>query len=530
MNASARKILIGLITNTEFIKQYIEKFPNGLFRGDIGSGIVERWCLNYYNKYKTAVGRNIQHAYIKAVENKSLDKAELEFIELLLPSISKESDTEAVSTEFLIDEALEYANKRGLENLKANLDYALTNGKVEDALAAYEKFKKVEKGEELPVISLYDTEKVSELTMKKSAEPLLHTMTHDAFLEEVFSQIVPTEYTIYRGRSKSAKSFGGYAIAIQALIQKKNVAIFSLGDLNESMSMKRLVGLLLHKPTLMKQANKTVRKPHIDCYKNEYNECVNIERECFVPYKNAQGEINSEYKPCTKCKGKCAFPVCVTHTFEDSGDMVTENDIKVVIETIKKHLGENIFDLYSFSAQEKSVGEISDIIEKNYYSKGKTIDLVVIDYWAQLKSEKGTERLALWEKAAQQAVALKNLCLKFNTSVLILDQSTLRNQEGSSEELINISNYTASQDKDCYCSSLITTNMQHDDKKNGTLKIKVLFNRYGTGDTVGDGYVLVCNSLSTGEYASDSIYVDSEMIKEIEEFESAHGIVKKKKK
>ena len=72
MNASARKILIGLITNPDFIKRYIELFPNGLFKGDIGSGIVERWCLNYFNKYKTAVGRNIQHAYTKAVENKSL--------------------------------------------------------------------------------------------------------------------------------------------------------------------------------------------------------------------------------------------------------------------------------------------------------------------------------------------------------------------------------------------------------------------------------------------------------------------------
>ena len=76
---------------------------------------------------------------------------------------------------------------------------------------------------------------------------------------------------------------------------------------------------------------------------------------------------------------------------------------------------------------------------------------------------------------------------------------------------------------------LITTNIQKEDKKNGTLKIKVLFNRYGTGNTVDDGYILVCNCLSTGEYASESMYIDSETIKCIEEYESTHGIAKKKK-
>ena len=206
MNSSARKILIGLITSTEFVKRYINLFPKGLFLGDIGAGIVEKWCVNYFNKYNEAVGRNIQYAYQKSVENKSLGKDELEFIEILLSSLSNEYDRSSSSVEYLIDEAIEYANKKQLETLKSNIDYALDTGKVQDAINAYEKFKKVEKGDVLPVISLYDDKKVTELALKKSAEPFLHSMSIDAFLEEVFSQIVPSEYTIYRGRSKSAKS------------------------------------------------------------------------------------------------------------------------------------------------------------------------------------------------------------------------------------------------------------------------------------------------------------------------------------
>ena len=109
MNTSARKILIGLITNKEFVKRYINKFPKGLFLGEIGAGVVEKWCFKYFNKYGDVVGRNIQHAYNKAVENKTLGRDELEFIELLLTSLSNEYDNNSSSAEYLIDEAVEYA-------------------------------------------------------------------------------------------------------------------------------------------------------------------------------------------------------------------------------------------------------------------------------------------------------------------------------------------------------------------------------------------------------------------------------------
>ena len=55
MNASARKILIGLITNKEFVKRYINMFPKGLFLGEIGASVVEKWCFKYFNKYGDVV-------------------------------------------------------------------------------------------------------------------------------------------------------------------------------------------------------------------------------------------------------------------------------------------------------------------------------------------------------------------------------------------------------------------------------------------------------------------------------------------
>ena len=182
IDTNARKILIGLITNKDFIKKYLQLFPKGLFLGEIGAGVVEKWCIKYYEKYGEAVNSNIKHAYDKSVANKSLGGEELEFVEILLSSLSSESDTSTATTEYLVDEAVEYANKRNLENLKSNIDYALDSGKVEDALKAYEKFKKVEKGESVPVVSLFNTAKVSELALKKSAEPFLHSLTDNPFL------------------------------------------------------------------------------------------------------------------------------------------------------------------------------------------------------------------------------------------------------------------------------------------------------------------------------------------------------------
>lgn len=532
---SVRKILIGLITNEEFCKEYMKRFPEPIFTNVLGVGLVERWCRNYYTKYNKPIRDNISVGYDKCVRNKTQSPEALKYVEILLRSMSKESDeVEQPPVEYLLDLAVAEANKSHLTALKDQLEDALDRDDPKTALEAYERFKRVERGEELPRFNLLeDVDTVTQKVQSVGAEYILKPSIQSAYEQEFFIQPVRSEYVIYKAKSKGYKTFAMYYTALRAAMQKKNVLLFSLGDLSEAMSLKRLFGLLLKKPSMKSQANKSVRVPHIDCYKNQYNTCMNINRTGDRAYQDDSGNFVEGYSRCTAC-AKCnkPFPVCITHTMENSGELITDEDVSLAMRALKENMGsDGVFDFYPFSACEKTVKDISDIVG-SYFDQGKVIDLVVIDYWAQLKIPAGCERLPMHEQVTQQAVDLKNMCVKYNIACVISDQASIRPTETgmTSDDLLTESSFTGGQNKVTYTSSVVNSSVQREDRKNGTIKLHVSLSRYGFGDTQSDGYILTTCPVALGRFADESFYVTSEHIEEIDKFKKENGLDDSSKK
>lgn len=528
-----RTILIGLITNKEFLKEYTAKFPQPLFSGMLGVSTIEKWCRKYFEKYGEPVNQQIQNAYDSAVRSKRLSPEELEYVERVLSSISEQSDnTEQPPTSFLMDIAVDAANQINLDKLQITIEDCLDKNDVAGSLKAYENFKKVERGEELPKLDfLNDADKLAEYTTAPGAESILIPRPDDAYEKEVFAQIVNSEYTMLKARAKGFKTFAIYNLAIRAILQKKSVLLFSLGDLNAQMSCKRLMGMFLQKPCLEQHSEKHVRVPHIDCFKNKFNTCMNINRTCTKAYMDENGNYNTDYTPCTACS-KCnkPFPVCVTHTMEKTGSLITEDDVRQASSAMKRFMGDKVFDFFSFSACSKTVEDISDIVG-SYFDQGKRIDLVLIDYWGQLAVPKGYERVSLHEQVTKQAVDLKNMCMKYGTACVIADQATIRTTEAgaTSDDLLTESSYTGSQNKVTYTASCINSSVQKEDRKDGTIKTHVTVSRYGYGETQNDGYILTTCPVATGRFADESFHVTSAHIEEIEKFKKENGLSEEKK-
>lgn len=521
---SIRKILIGLVRNTDFVKEYVSVFDEPVFKGVLGVSWIERWCTGFFNKYGECVGSNITVAYDKAVRNKSIDPEELKYIETLLTSISIQSDSEESSTvDYLMDLAQAEANRRRVEALKDHITEALDKEDVTAALSAYEQFKKVERGEALPEVDLLnDPDKVAELALsKESRAPLIG---HNAFEKEVFPLLVPGNLVFYRGRSKGLKSYGAYSIACSYALNKMNTVIFGLGDLSEADSIKRLICSFAHKPFDEADEGKTVRKPHLDCWKNVTNECMRIDRVCSCAYKDADGNYNKDYRPCTTCRNQnVVFPATVTHTLENMDKAITAEEVKKYVKGLRMHMGEDsVFKLFTFSAGEKTASELYEIV-RSYYEMGKPLKLVVIDHFSQLKPERGTEKLSLSERTEQTCIVLRNMALNFKTTVLVCDQGQIRSEEGSSAMLTD-ADYTAGASKAQYAYAIITTNVQKDDKVNNTVKIVTQMARGGSTTFSEGGYVLVCNDIARGFFNNDSFYCSPDHIKVIEEFKDEHGL------
>lgn len=530
---SVRKILIGLVCNAEFVKEYINTFDEPVFKGALGISWIEKWCTGFFRKYGTNVGSNITVAYDKAVRNKTIAPDELQYIETLLTSISIQSDSDDGSTvEYLIDLAQTEANRRRVETLKDTITEALDKEDVASALEAYDRFKRVERGEILPEVDLLnDEDKVAELALSKESKACL-SGTND-FEKEVYPLLTPGDLIFYRGRSKGLKSYGAYSIACSYVLNKLNTVIFGLGDLSEADSIKRLICSFAHKPFDDKDEGRAVKKPHLDCWKNVTNECMRIDRVCSCAYKDADGNFNKDYKPCTTCRyNGSIFPATVTHTIENMDKAITGDEVKRYVKGLRKHVGDNgVFKLYTFSAGQKTASDLYDIV-RSYYENGKPLKLVVIDHFSQMKPERGTEKMSLSERTEQTCIVLRNMALDFKTTVLVCDQGQIRSEEGSNAMLTD-ADYTAGASKAQYASAIITTNVQKDDKMNNTVKIATQMARHGSTTFSDGGYVLVCNDIARGFFNQDSFYCSPEHIKAIEDFKMEHGMgeeVGKKKK
>lgn len=531
MNSSenVRKVLIGLITNKAFIEEYVKIFDEPVFKGELGTGLIEKWCLAFYNKYGEPVNNAISVAYDRVVQSKSVSPEELLYVETLLASLSNQSDTDSTPVDFLIDLAVTEANRRRLERAKSEIDAALEKEDVERGIQAYERFKQVERGQALPKVSLIDdVSKVSDLALSKDAMPFLRAKND--YEKEVYTQLIPGELSFFRAKTKGKKSYAAYEIALSSAIARENTLIFGLGDLSEADSIKRLMCSMIHRPFSEEDEGKQVRIPRLDCLKNIYNTCMSVNRDCSCAYKDSDGHFNKDYTPCTACRALGnVFPVGVSHKIEQLGKAATKEVIEACSSALKKHMGEGkVFDLYTFSSGQVSAQDIVNITN-SYFDKGIPIKLIVVDYFAQLKNMPGTDKMSLSERVEATAMCLRRLAQETGACVLCCDQAHIRTIEGDGD-WISDSSYTGGIAKATFAGAIFVANIQEEDRINNTVKIVTQASRHNSKTFSEGGYVLVCNDISNGTYNKDSMYVSPDHMKAIEDFKKENGLLPDKKK
>ena len=68
-----RKIIIGLVTSTEFNQQIENVWDTSLLESSTARMIAE-WCTTYYAKYKKAIGKNIESLYYQKLRENKIAK------------------------------------------------------------------------------------------------------------------------------------------------------------------------------------------------------------------------------------------------------------------------------------------------------------------------------------------------------------------------------------------------------------------------------------------------------------------------
>lgn len=314
-----RRIIIGMITSTDYLRQLIQVFESRLIESSALKKIAQ-WTIEYYEKYEHAPGRDIQDIYKDKLRKQEIPEDQGDFIEKhVLPSLNDEYIEEDWNVEYLLDQTYDYLEQRNLEELNEQVQIMLDKEKPADAQELINQYRPISK--EISTDTDLSKETVLDKVERAFNEEYQSVVQYPGALGQFMNtQLVRTGFVAFQAPEKRGKTYWMLDMAIRAVRQKKKVAFIQAGDMTESEQLRRIATYLTKKSN-MEDFTGYVYKPVKDCIYNILDICTNAERESdfgaledsgytehdirneitFHELKEAF-DNNPDYLPCHNCK------------------------------------------------------------------------------------------------------------------------------------------------------------------------------------------------------------------------------------
>jgi len=405
-----RKIVIGLITSTEYLKR-IRPLWDTLLLESSTAKMLANWAIAHYDKYKKAANKEMELIFFQKVRE-GLDKEIAEEIEEdILPDLSEEYSTEDFDLEYLIAESLTYLKSRQLLRLGEQLEALIDNGKgsLEERIKQAELLTSSYKPINTRVDNSIDLSKESSLDrIRKAFEEASECIIRWPKQLGTFwnAQFVAGGFISLLAPEKRGKTFWLLEIAMRACRQNKKVAFFQAGDMNEAEQLKR-IGIYLTKKSTLEKYCKEHYEPVRDCIRNQMDKCEKKERECdygifsemeesdirLLPMQElieAAKEV-VEYYPCHNCKDYNDLKLGVPWvSYVPAVDPIESED---VVKAAQKFFIKNKrrFKIDTYPNGTLSVDQIISVLNMWEDEDGFIAEVIIIDYADILVPSTSTE-------------------------------------------------------------------------------------------------------------------------------------------
>lgn len=232
-----RRILIGMIVDPVVCGRIASKWAPTLFQSS-WANIVGDLCVRFHNQYSGAPGKAIEGLFEAWATEKNRDKETVALVEKFLSSLSDEYEdlSKEINAPFLIDLAGKHFTRVRLTHLAEAVMGEVDQGEVEKASKRVNEYGAVELGAGSGIDVLQDPSALEKAFAEKE-EPLLilkgalgrffgHSLTREGFI----SFLAP---------EKRGKTWWLCELSWQAMLQRRRVAFFSVGDESEEDMMLR---------------------------------------------------------------------------------------------------------------------------------------------------------------------------------------------------------------------------------------------------------------------------------------------------
>ncbi len=453
-----RRILIALIVSKSFLAQASKVLDLNLINTD-HFRVVAEWCLSYYKEYKKAPGTHIEDIYHKWSEdnqNATLVDSVKDFLETLGDQYDKEGE---INIPYLLDELANFLSKRKMNALKETIEYALTRGDAKEAEQAVTSYRRVEVGQGAGFDPMLDRD-AWRRAFAAPAKPLIH-FKGDA--GRFFNRALTRDALVgIQASEKQGKTWWCVEFAMRALMERRRVALFEVGDLSESQIMLRLGMRWSRKPLWRGQCGEIPVPREI-----EFDEA----EESGYKIKNDIRVVRSPTKR--------AYVMQAIRQFR----------IACGMSKTASYIRTSIHPTGSITVQ-----GISAILDQWAQDHNWVADVVIVDY-ADILAPEDTKNKEFRHQSNDTWKALRRLSQERHALVIVPTQANAMSYNQEPEKLQTMRNYSEDKRKYAHVTAMMALNQTHEEKEMGGMRVNWLVMRESPFSMFKPLYVGTCFAL-----------------------------------
>jgi hypothetical protein len=259
-SVTERTVLTGMIVNTEVLGRLSPKWTkDGLFSSD-WSNVVAGWCVRYYGKYGKAPEKAVETLFASWADGRN-DRETVKLVERYLSSLSGQYQRtkKKINPAYVLDLAGDHFNAVRLKRLADALAGDIDAGKVQDGWKRIDKLGRVEVGVGARIDVLQNKAAMRAAFEDAKSDVLVK---YPGALGRFFGGALEREgFVAFMGPEKRGKTWWLLDLAWRAMLQRKRVAFFEVGDLSERQILRRFGVRAAGRPMKPTPAGRVVNYP-----------------------------------------------------------------------------------------------------------------------------------------------------------------------------------------------------------------------------------------------------------------------------
>lgn len=252
-----KQIVTALVTSDAFLDQISSVMDVELLQAE-HARLIAKWCLLYHEKYGKAPQQNIESIYNHWVGKGQASDDVIDAVQTLLENLSDEYDGQ-VNVPYLIDIATNHLCLRRIEVLKEDLETALLSNDKEAAESALDDYRTVDV-QTISGIDVFHDGAAWSAAFEDTQKPLIQW--GDRAADKFFGSALGRDSLIgILAPEKRGKTMWCVEFAIRALMNRRRVALFEVGDMSQSQILKRFGVRFSNRPLYKNQCNEPIPYP-----------------------------------------------------------------------------------------------------------------------------------------------------------------------------------------------------------------------------------------------------------------------------